>query len=110
VVAFFLWAMFIGDGFIVMGLHVGARVFPRDQAGMAAGIGGGSWSMVLALVLPVYGRWIDAKLYVPIFVTMSLLPLFGTLIFIWLSRGYFPISANASLAMRKESTPAGIPQ
>jgi len=110
VVAFFLWAMFIGDGFIVMGLHVGARVFPKDQAGMAAGIGGGSWSMVLALVLPLYGRWIDAKLYVPIFVTMSLLPLFGTLIFILVSRGYFPISASASLAMRKESTPAGIPQ
>ena len=81
-----------------------------DQAGMAAGIGGGSWSMVLALILPLYGRWIDAKLYVPIFVTMSLLPLAGSLIFIWLSRGYFPISASASLATRKESTPAGIPQ
>jgi ACS family hexuronate transporter-like MFS transporter len=110
VVAFFLWAMFIGDGFIVMGLHVGARVFPRDQAGKAAGIGGGSWSMVLALVLPLYGRWIDEKLYVPIFVTMSLLPLLGTLIFFWISRGYFPISASASLATRNESTPAGIPQ
>ncbi len=85
-VAFFLWAMFVGDGFIVMGLHVGARVFSRDRAGMAAGIGGGAWSMVLALILPVYGRWIDAHLYLPIFVTMSLLPLFGTLIFIGLSR------------------------
>jgi ACS family hexuronate transporter-like MFS transporter len=84
-VGFFLWAMFIGDGFIVMGLHVGARVFSKDQAGMAAGIGGGSWSMVLAVILPVYGRWIDARLYLPIFVTMSLLPLLGTLIFIWLS-------------------------
>jgi signal transduction histidine kinase len=77
--------MFVADGFIVMGLHVGARVFSKDQAGMAAGIGGGAWSMVLAVILPVYGRWIDAQLYLPIFVTMSLLPLFGTLIFIWLS-------------------------
>jgi ACS family hexuronate transporter-like MFS transporter len=109
-VAFFLWAMFIADGFIVMGLHIGARVFSKDQAGMAAGIGGGAWSMVLALVLPLYGRWIDAQLYVPIFVTMSLLPLSGTLIFIWLSRGHFSNSANASFAARKLSTPAGIPQ
>ncbi|HTA45561.1 MAG TPA: MFS transporter [Bryobacteraceae bacterium] len=85
-VAFFLWAMFVADGFIVMGLHVGARVFSKDQAGMAAGIGGGAWSMVLALILPVYGKWIDARHFLPIFVTMSLLPLFGTLIFIWLSR------------------------
>lgn len=85
-VAFFLWAMFVADGFIVMGLHVGARVFPKDQAGMAAGIGGGAWSMVLAVILPVYGRWIDAHLFLPIFVTMSALPLFGTLIFIGLSR------------------------
>lgn len=85
-VAFFLWAMFVADGFIVMGLHVGARVFANDQAGMAAGIGGGAWSMVLAVILPVYGRWIDARHFLPIFVTMSLLPLLGTLAFIWLSK------------------------
>ena len=86
VVAFFVWAMFIADGFIVMGLHVGARVFPKDQSGMAAGIGGGSWSMVLAVVLPVYGRWIDSKQFDLIFVTMSLLPGLGTLLFLWLSQ------------------------
>jgi ACS family hexuronate transporter-like MFS transporter len=85
VVGFFLWAMFVADGFIVMGLHVGARVFPKEQSGMVAGIGGGAWSMVLAGVLPLYGKWIDGQTYLPIFVTMSLLPLLGTLIFLWLS-------------------------
>ena len=86
VLALFLWAMFIGDGFIVMGLHIGARVFTKDEAGLAGGIGGGSWSMVLAIVLPLYGGWIDAKNFAPIFVTMSLFPLAGTLLFILLSK------------------------
>ncbi len=86
VLALFLWAMFVGDGFIVMGLHVGARVFTKDEAGLAGGIGGGAWSLVLAVVLPLYGRLIDARNFTPIFVTMSLFPLAGTLLFMWLSK------------------------
>jgi len=85
VVAFFTWAMFIADGFIVMGLHVGARVFPKEQAGLAGGIGGGSWSAVLAVILPLIGHWIDQREFAPIFITMALLPLGGTLMFLWLS-------------------------
>ncbi len=86
VLGLFLWAMFVGDGFIVMGLHIGARVWTKDEAGLAGGIGGGAWSAVLAVVLPLYGAWIDAENFTPIFVTMSLLPLVGTLLFILLSR------------------------
>lgn len=98
VVGFFLWAMFVGDGFIVMGLHVGARVFDKSQSGMAAGIGGGAWSMILAGVLPLYGKWIDSHSYVWIFVTMSLFPLLGTLIFVWLSLPWAKGKQNEALA------------
>jgi hypothetical protein len=86
VLALFLWAMFVADGFIVMGLHIGARVFTKDEAGLAGGIGGGSWSMVLAVVLPLYGGLIDAKNFTPIFVSMALFPLAGTLLYLWLSK------------------------
>jgi MFS family permease len=86
VLGIFLWAMFVADGFIVMGLHIGARVFTKDEAGLAGGIGGGAWSMVLAVTLPMYGKLIDAQNYTPIFVTMALFPLAGTLLFILLSR------------------------
>jgi len=85
VIAFFFWSLFVADGFIVMGLHVGARIFPEHQRGMVGGIATASWGGVLALILPVYGRWIDAKMFTEIFVTMSLLPLAGTLIWLWLS-------------------------
>ena len=85
-VVFFSWMLFVADGFILMGLHVGARVFPKDQSGMAAGIGGGSWGIVVGVANWIYGHWIDQKIYEPIFVTMSLVPLIGTLLFIVVSR------------------------
>ena len=59
VLAFFSWAMFIAVGFIVMSLHLGARAYRRDQTGMVAGVGSGAWSAVVAILLPIYGRWFD---------------------------------------------------
>jgi len=53
---------------------------------MVAGIGSGAWSAVLAVMLPIYGRWFDLHWYAATFVTMALLPLAGTLIWIVLSR------------------------
>ena len=69
-----------------MGLHIGARVYGKDQAGMAGGIATGSWGAVLAIVLPIYGRLIDSKNFEAIFTSMSLIPLAGTLVWLWLSR------------------------
>ena len=53
---------------------------------MVAGIGSGSWSAVQALVLPIYGRWVDLQWFGTIFVTMSLLPIVGYTLWFWLSR------------------------
>jgi MFS transporter, ACS family, hexuronate transporter len=64
---------------------VGMRIYPPDRTAMVAGIGSGSWSAVQALVLPVYGRWVDLKWFGLIFVTMSLLPIVGTTLWFWLS-------------------------
>jgi len=70
----------------VMGLHIGARIYGKSQAGMAAGIATGSWGAVLAILLPIYGRLIDSKNFDAIFISMSLIPLAGTLVWLWLSR------------------------
>jgi hypothetical protein len=86
VVAFLFWALFVADGFIVMGLHIGARIYGKDQAGMAGGIATGSWGAVLAIVLPIYGRLIDSKNFEAIFTSMSLIPLAGTLVWLFLSK------------------------
>lgn len=86
VVAIFAWAMFVADGFVVMSLRVGARIYPRDQAGMIAGIGIGAWSAVLAFLLPLWGRWFDRKMYGATFLMMSVMPLIGTALWLWLTR------------------------
>jgi ACS family hexuronate transporter-like MFS transporter len=94
-VAFFFWAMFIADGFVVMSLRVGARLYPLSQAGLVAGIGSGSWAAVQAIVLPVYGRWFSHQQYEAIFVSMSLLPVVGTGLWMWLNRNVPSIALKA---------------
>jgi ACS family hexuronate transporter-like MFS transporter len=100
VLALFFWAMFIADGFIVLSLRVGSLIFPRDRAALIGGLGSGSWSAVLALALPIYGRWFDQKLYGITFLSMSLIPALGTLLWLFLQR---PIT---TLAPEPEAQPS----
>ena len=53
---------------------------------MAAGIGVGSWSAVLTLLLPLWGRWFDQQLYGTTFVMASLMPAAGALLWMRLSK------------------------
>jgi ACS family hexuronate transporter-like MFS transporter len=93
-VALFTWSTFIADGFVVMSLRVGSRIFPADRIGMVAGIGSGSWGAVQAVIQPVYGAWFDRHWYTATFISMSLLPLVGTLLWLWFSK---PWAASASV-------------
>jgi MFS transporter, ACS family, hexuronate transporter len=86
VLALFFWATFIADGFVVLSLRVGSHLYPRDQTALVGGIGSGSWSAVLALILPVWGRWFDMKWYGAVFLSASLFPVLGTALWYWLSR------------------------
>jgi len=81
--AFFSWGMFIAVGFIVTSLHLAARVYPREETGMVAGIGSGAWSAVVAILLPIYGRFFDHQHYAAAFISLSLIPALGTLLW-WL--------------------------
>lgn len=85
-IALFFWATFIADGFVVMSLRVGSRIFPKEQTGMVAGIGSGSWGAVQFLILPLYGRWFDGGWHTWCFVSMSLLPALGTMAWLVLSK------------------------
>ena len=93
-IALFTWSTFIADGFVVMSLRVGSRIFPPHRIGMVAGIGSGSWGAVQAVIQPVYGAWFDRQWYAATFISMSLLPLAGTLLWLWLSRSQ---AASASV-------------
>ena len=84
--AFFSWAMFVAVAFIVTSLHLSARAYPREEVGMVAGIGSGAWSAVVAILLPIYGRWFDHQRYALSFVGLSLIPVVGTLLWWWIGR------------------------
>jgi ACS family hexuronate transporter-like MFS transporter len=86
VLALFFWAMFIADGFIMTSMRMGAHLFPAGQMAMVAGLGSGSWSAVLAALLPFYGRWVDLQQYGWIFTTMCLVPALGTILWLALTR------------------------
>ncbi|MGD0955260.1 MAG: MFS transporter [Candidatus Acidiferrales bacterium] len=85
--ALFSWAMFVAVGFIVVSLHLSARAYPREETGMVAGIGSGAWSAVVAILLPIYGRWFDYHWYGATFVSLSLIPILGTTLWWWIGRG-----------------------
>ncbi|MGA8873468.1 MAG: MFS transporter [Candidatus Acidiferrales bacterium] len=85
--AFFSWGMFIAVAFIVISLHLSARAYPREETGMVAGIGSGAWSAVVAILLPIYGRFFDHQQYAATFISLSLIPTLGTALWWWIGRG-----------------------
>jgi MFS transporter, ACS family, hexuronate transporter len=82
----FSWGMFVAVGFIVVSLHVAARMYPRDETGKVAGIGSGAWSAVVAVLLFAYGPWFERQHYTPIFVSLAAVPIAGTALWLWISR------------------------
>lgn len=78
-VLLFFGAMFVTAGFIVVGLRSGARMYPKEQTSMVAGMAAGSWSALVALILPALGGWFDQQRYGTTFVVVSLMPVLGTL-------------------------------
>jgi MFS transporter, ACS family, hexuronate transporter len=91
VLALMCWATFVADGFIVLSLRVGSHLYPRDQTALVGGIGSGSWAAVLAAAQLVYGRWFDLKWYGAVWVSMALVPLVGTALWLWLSRRVYRV-------------------
>ncbi|HUA01031.1 MAG TPA: MFS transporter [Candidatus Aquilonibacter sp.] len=95
--AFFSWGMFIAVAFIVISLHLSARAYPRGETGMVAGIGSGAWSAVVAILLPIYGRFFDRHWYAATFISLSLIPALGTALWWWIGRAAkAPPSPNAA--------------
>jgi ACS family hexuronate transporter-like MFS transporter len=76
--AVFSWAMFTSGGYLVLSLRTAARTYPKEQTALVAGIGAGAWSALVALVMPVLGRWFDQREYALAFAAVSLAPFAGT--------------------------------
>lgn len=84
--AIFFWMMFVASGFIVISLRSAAQAYPADQTALVAGIGAGSWSAVVAVLMPVLGRMVDQGAYGPMFFVVAALPVAGVLGWLALNR------------------------
>jgi ACS family hexuronate transporter-like MFS transporter len=85
-IALMSWACFIGGGFQMLAMKVGAYAFPREQAAMMSGIASGAWSLANAGASPIIGRFFDQQRWDAAFWLIALAPLVGVVIWIGLSR------------------------
>jgi MFS transporter, ACS family, hexuronate transporter len=83
VLGLMFWSMFVASGFVVVALRTGGLAYPREQTGLVAGIGAGSWSALVAAVLPSLGHMFDVKHYANAFLFCAVVPVIGT--FCWWS-------------------------
>ncbi|MBX5495245.1 MAG: MFS transporter [Bryobacteraceae bacterium] len=86
VLALLFLAMFAASGFVVLSLRTGAMSYPRDHTAPVAGIGAGSWSAAVALLLPLLGRMFDQGLYRESFFVVSGIPVAGVAGWVLFSR------------------------
>jgi ACS family hexuronate transporter-like MFS transporter len=71
------FAMFISGGFIVAALAYGTNAFPTAKSGLLAGLASGSWSLLTAVTMPLFGRLFDGLCYDAAFAVAATAPLLG---------------------------------
>lgn len=85
-IALMAFAMFIGAGFVIASMSYVTRIFSTQNSGLIAGLGAGSWSLIVALSSPVTGRLFDQHQYQAAFLVPALVPIAGFAIFTLLNR------------------------
>lgn len=71
------FAMFVAAGFVIVSVAYATYVFSADNSGFLAGLGAGSWSAVVAVVMPRFGRLFDQRDYQTAFLVAALIPVAG---------------------------------
>jgi ACS family hexuronate transporter-like MFS transporter len=79
-------AMFITAGFIIGAVAYATRHFSLESSGFIAGLGAGSWSLMLALIMPGVGKLFDLHRYDAAFAIVAFLPIAGCGVWTMLSR------------------------
>jgi MFS transporter, ACS family, hexuronate transporter len=72
-------AMFVAAGFVVLSVSYASYIYSPDHAGLIAGVGAGSWSLVVAIAMPYFGRLFDLHRYAAAFLVAAAVPVLGYL-------------------------------
>ncbi|MGH9659662.1 MAG: MFS transporter [Bryobacteraceae bacterium] len=76
-------AMFCTAGFLIVGVSYATSVFSARYSGFIAGVGAGSWSGLVAIVMPVAGWLFDRQRFEAAFVMAAAFPVAGYLLWRW---------------------------
>jgi hypothetical protein len=79
VLALMFLAMFVSAGFVIASLSETTRRHGTEHGAYLAGLGAGSWSGLVALVMPVFGRLFDRGHYGTAFTIAACAPPIGWL-------------------------------
>jgi ACS family hexuronate transporter-like MFS transporter len=79
-------AMFAASGFLVLSVAYANSVYTADHAGLIAGVGAGSWSAAVAVMMPILGRLFDVHAYAAAFWIATAIPMCGFVGWLVLSR------------------------
>ena len=88
-------AMFAASGFLVLSVAYANSVYTADHAGLIAGVGAGSWSAVVAVMMPILGRLFDVHAYAAAFWIATAIPICGFVGWLVLSREGAPEAVAA---------------
>lgn len=80
------FAMFIAAGFVISTVSYATTAFGLRDSGFLAGLGAGSWSALVAIIMPLSGRLFDQHNYPAAFLVTALFPLAGWAIWLALNR------------------------
>jgi ACS family hexuronate transporter-like MFS transporter len=79
VLALLFVAMFSSAGFVIISLAETSRRYSVEHGGYLAGLGAGSWSALMMLAMPIFGRLLDRTDYAAAYFLAALSPLVGGL-------------------------------
>jgi MFS transporter, ACS family, hexuronate transporter len=80
VLALLFWAMFVAAGFVIVSLTEATRSYGDAHAAYLAGLGAGSWSGLVMLVMPVLGRLIDRADFRGAYAIAAVAPVVGAVL------------------------------
>jgi MFS transporter, ACS family, hexuronate transporter len=89
-----LWfAMFVAAGFIVVSVSYATTAFGTADSGLLAGLGAGSWSALVAILMPAAGWLFDRHLYAAAFALAAAFPPAGLACWLVLNRNSKALAA-----------------
>ncbi len=79
------FGMFIGAGYIIGAMAYGVNRYSSRHSGFIAGVGAGTWSAVVAILMPVFGELFDQNRYGLAFALAAVIPALGSIVWILLN-------------------------